>query len=109
MATIPLDIRRQQLINLTETLRDLISVLSTDPICEWTSHFQGALMRAEELLASNFTQEDLSMFSVHVNSVYDGSRGFRNYVPREGGTEHFATFARVVYDRALELRVVGHR
>ena len=67
-------------------------------------------MRAEELLDSNFTQEDLSVFSVHVNSVYDGSRGFRrNHAPCRRGTEkNFATFARVVYDRALELRVVGY-
>jgi hypothetical protein len=109
MATISLEIRRQQLINLAETLRDLISVLRKDPSCPWTSHFQEALARAESLLASGFTQEDLVAFSSHVNSVYSGSGSFSGYAPSDEGTENFETFAGAVYDRALELRVVGHR
>jgi hypothetical protein len=109
MTTVSLEIRRQQLINLTETLRDLISVLQKDTACLWTPHFRESLAQAESLLASGFTQEDLIMFSARVNSVYGGSGSFSEYVPPGEGTENFETFAGAVYDWALELRVVGHR
>ena len=109
MATVSLEIRRRQLINLAGTLRDLLSVLREDPACPWTPHFREALARAESLLASGFTQEDLIVFSSRVNSVYGGSGGFGEYAPAREGVGNFETFAGAVYDRALELRVVGHR
>jgi hypothetical protein len=109
MATVSLEIRRQQLINLTETLRDLISVLEKDSACQWTPHFREALAQAESLLASGFTQEDLITFSSRVNSVYGGSGSFSEYAPTDEGMENYDTFAGAVYSRALELRVVGHR
>jgi len=112
---VPLDIRRQQLSNLTEAIDDLLGVLRCDPRCKWTEHFEKRQREIHKLLGSKFTQEQLSGLSVSICRLlrrlegpaprnFDAETGKYRSIP---GTENYETFARVAAERALELRVIG--
>lgn len=114
---VSVDIRRAQLSRLAEALRDLVGVLTLDPSCSWTSHFQHCLALSETLLNDGFTQEQLADLSVSITRCYGGSGSFSDYTPGDydtstaryseiPGTEIFETFAKLTYERAIALRVV---
>lgn len=119
MNTIPLNIRRQQLVKLREQLKELVDVLEKDAGCQWTAHFRNSLAEAEALLASDFTQEELNLFAASVNSVYGGAGSFNDYAPLVSpasgrpqaisGMENFDQIASAVYERAVELRAIAYR
>ena len=107
---VALDIRHGQLVRLIETLRDVLAILRCDDQCQWTHQFEQLLRTAKKLAADGFTQDQLDDFSRSVCHVFDKYRGgFFQYRPPANlpEIENFETFARVAYDRALELRVVG--
>ena len=117
MSEISFDIRRKQLGNLISALKDLIQVLEKDQSCQLIRHFQISLLEAEKLFTAEFTQEDLILLSSKLNSVYDLRQKLK-YEPKFSDdetnfwrsikdTENFETFASAVYERSLELRVVG--
>jgi hypothetical protein len=103
-----LDIRREQLAHLVETLRDLLAVVGRDPHCPFSQHFERSLSEAESLLQRQFTQHDLNAFSSSVCSVYDARHRLGDYQPPSNipDAENFSTYASVAYERALELRAI---
>jgi hypothetical protein len=100
--------RSAQLGRLIESLQALVGVLDKDPKCQWTRHFRTCLLDAQELQARGFTQPELNDLSARVNSPYGGMGSFNDYFPStDVGTERLQEFSSEVYDRALQLRVVG--
>lgn len=111
---ITLDIRRGQLIRLTETLGDLLLILRLDSQCPWTVQFNQFLQTAQQLASDGFTQAELDDFSRSVCRMYDRhTGGFCDYRPPVGlvveglhGTDNFETFVQAINEQALNLRVV---
>lgn len=115
---IPMEIRRGQLAELLSALEDLIAVLELDPKCHWISHFERCFEIGRRF-DDTVTQDDLNAFSSSVASVYGGMDSFNDYCPcppherkkpadRLHSFENFDSFAGAVYERAIELRVVGN-
>jgi len=111
--------RKEQLNSLVEALDDLIAVLELDPSFNWTKHFRSARSRAT-MLSGAMSQDALNSFSASVTSVYGGMGSFNDYYPcppekrlkapnRIHSMENLDTFSAAVYDRAVNLRVVGTR
>lgn len=114
-----MDVRRGQLKDLIETLDDLIAVLELDPSCHWVKHFRTARSRGNSILGA-VSQDSLNSYSASVTSVYGGMGSFNDYYPcppekrlkassRIHSMENLETFASVVYDRAVNLKVTGTR
>ena len=111
--------RHEELKSLVEALDDLIAVLELDPSCTWTKHFRAARSRAKMLFGTT-SQDTLNSFSASVTSVYGGMGSFNDYYPclpekrlkapnRIHSMENLDPFSSAVYDRAVNLRVVGRR
>ena len=116
---IAMEHRQEQLSSLIEALDDLIAVLELDPSCHWVKHFRTARYRARTLSGA-ISQDRLNSFSVSVTSVYGGMGSFNDYYPcppekrrkapdRIHSMENLDPFSSAVYDRAINLRVVGTR
>ncbi len=117
--SVSIEVRRGQLAELLAALDDLNAVLDLDPRCTWIDHFRRCLDAGKQLL-TNGTQDELNAFSSQVVSVYGGMGSFNDYCPcpqherrkasnRLHSMENLVTFSGAVYERAIELRVVGIR
>jgi hypothetical protein len=104
--------RSEQLQRLIQSLEELVTILRGDPSCSWTSGFETHLSDAQRLQSIDFTQDDLSLLSGSIMSVFGGMGSFNDYVPRDGGyvsphlLRDFQLAIARVYDDALNLRAV---
>lgn len=110
--------RRSQLEELIAALSQLIAILELDTSCQWNGHFVHCLSRAQSLRDAGFDQEALNRLSASVRCVFGGMGSFNDYVPARfnsligqyveiEGMEGFDRVAGTVYDKAVELVVVG--
>jgi len=116
---ISIEVRQAQVLFLIEALDDLIKVLELDPSCHWVKHFRTARTRARSISTAT-TQDAFNAFATTVTSVYGGMGSFNDYHPcpqdkrkkassKLHSMENLTTFSTAVYDRAINLKVVGSR
>ncbi len=114
-----MEYQQEQLSSLIAALDDLIAVLELDHCCHWVKHFLTARSQARSLSGA-MSQDKLNSFLAAVPSVYAGMGSFNDYYPCPSGKrkkapdrihnmDNFVTFSSAVYNRAINLRVIGTR
>ena len=109
-----LEIRRLQLVRLTQTLEDVVTVLELVEPCSWTGRFTPALAQARAYLDEGFTQCDLDEFSRSLcrllEEIADKSPQEQSTaeLPAEGlhCIRNFETFRSAAFMQALQLRAI---
>ena len=104
------------LMKLAHSLSRLVSILSLDQQCSWTSKFDSDLERCQRLMREGHSVTDLTSLSASVTQVFQGMGSFNDYAPgiydpSSGqysaifGTEDFDVVSKEVFDLAILLRV----
>jgi hypothetical protein len=103
-----------QLYSLSYSLREMVSILSLDDKCPWVKVFTVLQKKAETLLCSECTHDELERLSSAIIILYRIESGFADYAPLEFnsktggyyyfiGAENFTDVSWKIYSVAEEM------
>ena len=103
-----------QLYSLTDSLREMVSILSLDDKCPWIKIFSVLQRKAESILCSGCTRDELERLSSAIIILYRVESGFADYAPLEFnrqtggyyyiiGAENFTDVSWKIYSAAEEM------
>lgn len=103
-----------QLYSLSDSLREMVSILSLDKKCKWTTVFSVLQKKAEIMLCSECTEYEIKKLSSAIIRLYRAESGFADYAPLEFnrqtggyyyiiGAENFTDISWRIYSIAEEM------
>lgn len=109
-----MDKKDVQLYSLSDSLQEMVSILSLDKKCKWTIVFTVLHKKAESLLCSECTSRELNRLSSAIITIYRSESGFTDYAPLEFncktggyyyiiGAENFTDVSWKIYSLAEEI------
>ena len=109
-----MNIKDVQLYSLSDSLREMVSILALDHECPWIRVFSVFRKKAESLLCGECTPLEISMLSSAIMHVYHSESGFSDYAPLEFnkqtggyyyiiGAENFSDVSWKIYSIAEEI------